>query len=355
MRIVPFETIETEIVGTCPLCGSLGLKLYDTLHDLVFKAPGKWSFMQCSALECQLLWLSQRPTAAELHKAYRAYYTHDDGELRKRKGLRLFLSGCKRAFVKSYIECRFGYIQAGKVRAFLVELLASLLPAGSDSLAVEGMFLPAIDQPRRLIEVGCGNGNMLKLMRELGWQVEGLEYDATCIKLVETQGVRCSLGDIREQQYPSESFNAMYTGNVIEHVNDPGSFVKECSRVLKPGGYFVVLTPNAASLGHRHFNRDWRGLEPPRHLQIFNLKNLSKLVTDYGFELQVARTTNRGAWYILGMSASIRKARLFGTSTADSNVRLLSLRGIARQLLGRLIQAFLSDRGEELLLIAIKK
>ncbi|MBK5276436.1 MAG: class I SAM-dependent methyltransferase [Desulfuromonadales bacterium] len=311
--------------------------------------------MQCSSSECQLLWLSQRPTIVDLHKAYRSYYTHDDGELRERKGIRFFLSRCKRVFVKSYIKCRFGYIHAGFVRIFLMELLAQLLPSGSDSLAIEGMLLPAIDQPRRLLEVGCGNGNMLKLMRELGWEVEGLEYDPKCKKLVEILGLRCSLGDIREQQYPSESFNAIYAGNVIEHVFDPVSFVKECSRVLKTGGYFVVLTPNAASFGHMYFNRDWRGLEPPRHLQLFNLRNLSKIVTDYGFELKIARTTNRGAWYILGMSTSIRKARYCGSRTAKSHIRMLSCGGLARQLLGRLIQAFLSNRGEELLLVAIKK
>ena len=353
------DAIETEIVQTCPLCGSFGKPLHDTLKDFVFDAPGKWPLARCSDRACELVWLSLRPTAKDLHKAYRSYYTHVDGALPERKYLRSFLGSVKRKFTKKftkyYIENRFGYIHANKCRMFLLDLLAQLNPSGADALAIEGMFLPVTNVRGRLLEVGCGNGKMLRLMRELGWQVEGAEFDPVCKKMVEMQGITCSLGDIRDQRYPSSSFNAIFTGNVIEHVVDPIGFVAECSRVLKTGGYFVVITPNSESIGHRHFKCDWRGLEPPRHLQIFNLKNLSKLIGEYGFELKVARTTNRGAWYIWGMSANIRKARLCGAQTAEVGVKLISFRGLVLQTVGRLAHIFLPDCGEELIVVAVKK
>ena len=348
------DIINTEIVQNCPLCGSVGQPLYDSIRDHVFGTTGQWSLVQCSEGHCELLWLSPRPTIQDLPKAYKSYYTHT-ASIQSANRLRLLLRQLRRNFIKSYVECRFGYIEASAIRKFVMGAVVRLFPAGADAYAINGMFLPATNAAHRLIEVGCGNGSMLTLMRDLGWEVNGLEFDPTCKQLVEMHGISCSIGDLRDQHYPDDTFDAIYTGNVIEHLIDPHNFVAECARVLKTGGRFVALTPNSASLGHAYYKCDWRGLEPPRHLSLFNLKNLSKLLLDNGFEIEIIRTTNRGAWYIFGMSKAIRKARLHVGKPLDSRVYLLSISGLIRQFSGRLIQAIFPARGEEILVVAVKK
>lgn len=348
------NNINTESVRNCPLCGSIGKPFYESIRDHVFATSGQWSLVQCSEVHCELLWLSPRPTIQDLHKAYKTYYTHNT-TIKNVSWLRLLLSKLHRNFIKSYIECRFGYIHASTIRKFIMGAAVRLLPSGADAYAINGMFLPGTNTAQRLIEVGCGNGSMLSLMRDLGWEVNGLEFDPACKQLVEMHGIPCHIGDLRDQHYPDDTFDAIYTGNVIEHLIDPYNFVAECARVLKPGGRFVLLTPNSAGFGHAYYKSDWRGLEPPRHLSLFNLKNISKLLLDNGFKIEIIRTTNRGAWYIFGMSKAIRKARLHVSQALDSGVRLLSISGLIRQLFGRLIQVIFPAGGEEIVVVAVKK
>jgi 2-polyprenyl-3-methyl-5-hydroxy-6-metoxy-1,4-benzoquinol methylase len=346
--------IGTESVPACPLCGYPGTTHADALHDYVFAAPGRWRLARCAQEECGLFWLDPRPTPAEMPKAYRRYYTHEDatvGQLGPRNLPRRLYHAIRKAWWQQHL----GYAPGGR-RGWRVLLapLAYLHPCGTDAISVEAMFLPAPLTGARLLEIGCGNGYQLERMRALGWSVEGVEFDPACVALVEKKGIVCRLGDLREQDHAAASFDAIYTGNVIEHVYDPVGFIAECARLLRPGGRLVCVTPNTASVGHAHYRADWRGLEPPRHLQIFHCRNLRTLAERAGLRCEQARTTNRGAYYILGMSAAIRDARKTGLERIDAWVDLLSFAGLLRQAFGRVVRWVQPDRGEELVVIARK-
>lgn len=350
----PVDVIGTESVPACPLCAHPGTTHADGLHDYVFAAPGRWRIVRCAQDECGLLWLDPRPTPAEMPKAYRQYYTHDDatiGQLDPRDFLRCIYQAIREAWWQQHL----GYAPGGPRwwRALLAPL-AHFHPCGVDAISAEAMFLPAPQGGAHLLEIGCGNGYQLERMRTLGWSVEGVEFDPTCVALVEKKGITCRHGDLREQNYAAASFDAIYTGNVIEHVYDPAGFFAECARLLRTGGLLVCVTPNTTGIGHACYRGDWRGLEPPRHLQIFNLRNLRGLVERCGLRCSDARTTNRGAFYILGMSVGIRRARHAGRSRVDLEPRLLSWSGLVRQLRGRLSVWVRPGMGEELVLIATK-
>ena len=66
--------------------------------------------------------------------------------------------------------------------------------------------------------------------------------------------------------------------------------MKECFRILRPGGGIVIATPNATSLGHRVFGTAWRGLEAPRHQFIFTPGSLHMLLESIGFKNISQRT-----------------------------------------------------------------
>jgi SAM-dependent methyltransferase len=80
-----------------------------------------------------------------------------------------------------------------------------------------------------------------------------------------------------------EQFDAIIINHVIEHVFDVVALSAECFRLLKVGGRVVIVTPNGESLGHQKFQKDWRGLEPPRHIHIFSANSLNTLLLKAGF------------------------------------------------------------------------
>jgi SAM-dependent methyltransferase len=72
--------------------------------------------------------------------------------------------------------------------------------------------------------------------------------------------------------------------HVIEHVHDPVATLGAVFSLLRPGGFLYVDTPNIDALGHESYGRYWRGLEPPRHLVLFNRNSLRDLLRAQGFE-----------------------------------------------------------------------
>jgi SAM-dependent methyltransferase len=126
-------------------------------------------------------------------------------------------------------------------------------------------------------------------MRELGWDVAGNDFDANAVKVATNRGLNVAVGSLEDQKLPSASFDAVTLSHVIEHLPDPIGTMRECARILKPGGKVVLLTPNCASLSHRFFKQDWRGLEPPRHLHVFSLKSMDRMLAMTGFEQRSVR------------------------------------------------------------------
>ena len=346
----PLE-VETVPTPVCPVCGSTGEILYRGLPDKLFGTSGVWTFKHCAG--CDGLWLD--PIPRDLRRSYQFYHTHLDpvpanaGSV-PAKILRAIYKPIKGGYLRARLKYREG---VGPAWWHIFAPLAFLHPAGIDGIADDAMFLSAPSTRARLLEIGCGNGSMLEKMQKRGWRVEGVEFDPECVERVQARGLKCYGRDLRELALPEETFEAIYLGHVIEHLYEPGGFLKECWRVLKRDGHLVMTTPSSQSWCHKHYRQDWRGLESPRHLQIFNSRSLRRLTEEGGFDRCRVRTTNRSAWYVLGMSAALRKAREQSCSHA-AILSMISLRAMSFQIFGRLLNLFLRDAGEEIILTARK-
>jgi 2-polyprenyl-3-methyl-5-hydroxy-6-metoxy-1,4-benzoquinol methylase len=168
-----------------------------------------------------------------------------------------------------------------------------------------------VSTPGRLLDVGCGSGEFLTRMRQKGWRVQGTEFDPEAArKAGETHGIDVDLGDICDIGYAAEQFDAITARHVIEHVRDPGLFLAECWRILKPGGRLVFLTPNADSLGHRHFRARWRGLEQPRHLYLFNPRSMRAVFERRSVQGADVFSSAQGATFTLNASAKTSRGMI---------------------------------------------
>jgi SAM-dependent methyltransferase len=293
--------IRTRPVPACPLCGAAGALRYEGLRDRLFEAPGTWSIRECGGAACGLLWLDPVPIPEDLPKAYLSYFTHEERPPRPRKGLGRIVLAAREGWFAS----RHGGPPVGIGKRAL-GLLAWLHPGWRAELGHRAMHLPA-RKGGRLLEVGCGTGDLLAGARDLGWSVAGVDFDPAAVAVARRRGLDVAEGDLAGQRYADGSFDAVTMFHVIEHVPDPGALLAECRRVLAPGGRLVVVTPNPRSRGHRRFGVAWMGLDPPRHLHLFPPAVLRRLAETAGFRVDSLGTTLRDAETMWEGSRSIER------------------------------------------------
>jgi 2-polyprenyl-3-methyl-5-hydroxy-6-metoxy-1,4-benzoquinol methylase len=298
-----------------------------------------------------MVWLDPIPVEEDIHHVYRTYYTHSSDAATTTS-----LRGRIREAVRSgYLRGALGYTEgAGASWHRHLRFLAHVYPTGPGSFESETMFLPAPRFPARLLDVGCGNGDLLVRMRLLGWDVEAVELDPIAVRTARTRGLEVRQGELQSQQYPADSFDAITMAHLIEHVYDPPRLVREAHRILKPGGTLVILTPNSESLGAHLYGQDWRGWEPPRHLQIFNVDNL-RVTLECSSLVQInVSAIVRGARDILAASKSLRRMRMAGVDTVGARTYQNTLTHTALQLAERFLTVVNRRTGEEILAIAKK-
>lgn len=304
--------------GSCFLCGCRGILLYKALNDNLFGASGRWSFKRCSNEKCGLIWIDPVPSKKILAEAYVDYYTHSND------------NGNKSCFYRISSKIRDGYLQkklgyrrgVGRRWYSILSPLAYLYPAGPGKFESLAMYLRAPQSGAKLLEIGCGSGKLLLGMLKMGWNVEGIDTDPISVMTAQSRGLNVIRGELRAQYQLQEHFDAIYMGHVIEHLYEPLTLLQECERILKYNGRIVIVTPNTESWGSKHFQQSWRGLEPPRHLHLFNQDNFCKLTKKAGFLCERIFTTGKGAGYILGQSLSLkrRKSEALNTESRIGNI-----------------------------------
>ncbi|MPY90080.1 MAG: methyltransferase domain-containing protein [Luteitalea sp.] len=275
----------------CPLCGERGAPLYDGLRDRLLGRPEAWSLVRCRETTCGLLWLDPQPIEEEIALAYAgAYPTHLVHDPPQGLVRRLYL-----AVERGYFAHAFGY-DSPTVRAWqrLTGRALAWLPLRRAGCDFRVMHLTA--RPGgRLLDVGCGSGAHLMLLRQLGWRVEGVDFDPSAVAAARARGLEVRCGTIDDQGYAAGVFDAVVASHVLEHLFDPVRFIRECSRILAPGGRLVLVTPNTASASHKRFGSSWFPLEPPRHIMMFHSGLLRRLVEQTELTVERLTTSVRGA------------------------------------------------------------
>lgn len=287
----------------CALCGRDGELLYEGLSDDLLGAPGFWSMRRCSDEGCGLLWLDPKPLETDLVKAYARYHTHT--KTAPRGAMQWWLS-----FVNA--ACR----QASR-------LLGAFSELGEQRRRMKTMYLDGFS-PGALLEVGCGGGRFLDRMRRAGWAVEGVELDPNAASRVQRKyGIPVHTGTLAQVRYASDRFDVVAMSQVLEHAHNPIALLRECRRVLRPGGFLVLTTPNSRSQAHAMYGRHWRGLEPPRHLQVFTPEALERCAHLAGFGEIRTMTLSAESAGIYRASEEIKVRAEGGETAASRTARIL--------------------------------
>lgn len=328
--------IRTQPRPKCHVCGATGRLRYKGLKDRLFGVQGVWALKECP--DCGLMWLDPMPVEKDLGRLYETYYTHSPSS--RHGGLRSLAKN-------AYWNRRWTTRKLGALDRALGMAIAAqpLLAAQADNMVFR---LPVVENGR-LLEVGCGNGETLKRLSELGWDTHGIDFDPKAIASARELGLKVEVGDLQSQQYPSDYFDAVVMSHVLEHVPNPRALLREVWRILAPAGTLVSITPNSGSIFHARFQEDWIGLDPPRHLHIFDVRSAQTLLDEQKWSCSV-QSTFANSHGIIWSSSQLRK---FGAY--DMTSRPDTLMAIRCRLLQAWTAAFASDRqGDELVLTATK-
>lgn len=158
-------------------------------------------------------------------------------------------------------------------------------------------FLNALPVKNTLLDVGCANGFFVRYALEIGFEAYGMDASRAAVewgkKNFGLKGRLVQALDLDElpPSFPPQ-FQVITAFELVEHLEDPPSFVRKVFARLEPGGIFIFSTPNLATLGRKMGHKDERiyfiGGErdrPPDHLSRFSAHSHRVLVERVGFDL----------------------------------------------------------------------
>lgn len=113
----------------------------------------------------------------------------------------------------------------------------------------------------RVLDVGCGAGQVVGKLTEAGFEAWGVDVSEPNIKRARQFSSRCQFYDGKRLPFPDAHFCSAGALNVLEHVDEPEAFIAELVRVVEPGGRIVLSSPNFLRvLGFRDYHPRMRGL-----------------------------------------------------------------------------------------------
>ncbi len=136
-----------------------------------------------------------------------------------------------------------------------------------------------------LLEIGCNAGATLDVARSMGWNARGVELCASAGAYARSElGLDVFTGTVEAAGFPDDCFDVVFTNAVMEHLRDPLSVLRECRRILRPGGIFYADTVNWDSYTRRLLGARWKYLSPGAHVHLFTPRNVVNLCERAGLE-----------------------------------------------------------------------
>ncbi|MGD0537086.1 MAG: methyltransferase domain-containing protein [Verrucomicrobiota bacterium] len=112
----------------------------------------------------------------------------------------------------------------------------------------------------RVLDVGCGVGQVVRRLKDAGFAAHGVEVSEPNVVKARQLGLECQTYDGRSLPFADRHFANVGALNVLEHVEEPEAFIAELMRVTEPGGRVVISSPNFfRALGWRDYHPRMRG------------------------------------------------------------------------------------------------
>ncbi len=152
--------------------------------------------------------------------------------------------------------------------------------------ARELLRLARVARDTRVLEIGCGGGGLLRLLRERGARAVGVDTLESALELARDRDLSgfpkpdrselTRIGEAAALPFCENAFDAIIGQHVVEHLPDVDAALRECGRVLQIGGRLALATPNARYPDPAHF-------ADADHARVFSPDELCDAITRAGF------------------------------------------------------------------------
>jgi len=175
-----------------------------------------------------------------------------------------------------------------------------------------------------LLDIGCGLGMFLRLARESGFEVRGIEPNAEAVERLASEYSIEAHNTLLEDYSGDETFDVVTMWDLLEHLARPNAAIEKVHSILNPGGLIVLEVPVRDSLLHwaaktlyrLSFGRIRRPLfltYGVHHLQYFTAKSMSALLNEHGFDVLDNRRDETNLEAVRRKSGGF-KSRLYNSS-----------------------------------------
>ncbi|MCM8769826.1 MAG: class I SAM-dependent methyltransferase [Candidatus Omnitrophica bacterium] len=298
-------------------------------RDLTGTVPGEFSLVRCEICSLSLLW--PIPDKRQVFSFYPDDY-YQFGAKQRAKIIRraMRVSHSWRSILPKRNYSFLGHTRLG----CLLKVDLPYSPVFPFSEIVEG-----IDN-RRILDIGCGTGEFLLAMKNMGWETWGVEPNLVAATVAKSLGLRVFHGELNEASLPAGYFQVIRLHHVLEHIYNPVETMREIHRLLSKEGRLIVTVPNIGGMGFKIFGRFWWGLDLPRHIFHYSPGSLSTLAEETGF--RIVRIFHHGSKSILVRSLSLAISRKKSWQRIVRRLPPVQLVGNILQWLGKI-----SRRSEE--------
>lgn len=198
--------------------------------------------------------------------------------------------------------------------------------------------------PGRLLDVGCGAGELLVVARRRGWEVRGIDPVAQAAGMAQARGLGVSTGELEGSELPERYFDVVCATQVLEHMASARAFLHTLGRYVRPGGHVMVEVPNWRSFHRRSAGPGWPGLRPLEHICHFTPATLAALARGADLVPVLVRTPSylapsaslEDSLYQLGAHRLLRWLAPLGRPARSADAHQLVPNASGRALLGLL-------------------
>jgi 2-polyprenyl-3-methyl-5-hydroxy-6-metoxy-1,4-benzoquinol methylase len=177
--------------------------------------------------------------------------------------------------------------------------------------------------PGRLLDVGCGRGDLAEWFSARGWHAAGVEPSAAAARQAAARGLEMHVGTLDDAPWPPASFDAVTFNHSLEHVTDPALALRHASALLSPGGRLVVSVPNFGAWQRRLFGTHWFPLDLPRHLQHFDRASLASMARAAGLDPVEERTSSTMGGFVISLQYRLKGKRFWSDAATNRSMHLL--------------------------------
>jgi 2-polyprenyl-3-methyl-5-hydroxy-6-metoxy-1,4-benzoquinol methylase len=151
--------------------------------------------------------------------------------------------------------------------------------------------LATLAPSKRLLDVGCGLGELVRVAVDRGWDARGVELSPEAVAVCRRFGLPCDTTDFLGPAVDGERFGAITMIELIEHVATPSAFLQRAAELLEPGGIVYLTTPNFKALGRRLLGPGWPAIGR-EHVNYFTPATVTDLIATTS-ALEVVRLSTK--------------------------------------------------------------